>query len=488
MININLNKLKLYKRNVFMKSLALILLILLVNSCGIPDITKKVAKNDLPTSYNNSKDTLNSSQLSYKEFFNDENLTRLIDSALVNNQELNILLQKIGIANNEVLLRGGEYMPFVKLGAGIDAEKVGDYTRNGAVEENLNIKEDTKFPKPLANYQFGLYSTWELDVWSKLRNAEKVAVMEYLATIEGKNYLITSLVSEIASSYYELIAHDNQLMTLEQNIKIQQDVLDIIKQLLQSARSTSLAVNRFDAEVQKNKSELYSVKQEIFELENKINFLVGRMPQPVERTSTGFLDKLPNSINIGIPNQILSNRPDIKKAELELMAADLNIDMVRANFYPSFGLKAGVGYQAFNTKFLISTPESMLYMLGGDAIMPLVNRNAIEAEYKSASNKQIKTVYEYEQTVLNAYLEVVNEVSRINNLQSSYELKNYQVRLLNESIDIANQMFQSARADYMEVLLTQRDALEAKISLIELKKNQFLSTVNLYRKLGGGWR
>ena len=192
-------------------------------------------------------------------------------------------------------------------------------------------------------------------------------------------------------------------------------------------------------------------------------------------------------VQTGLPSDLLENRPDIKQAQLEMEAAKLNIKVAKANFYPSFGLKAGVGYEAFNPKFLLSSPSSLLYNLAGDAIMPLINRNGIKAAYKNASAKQIQTVYEYEQTILNAYTEVVNQMSKIDNLQQSFKLKRDQVDALNESISIANQLFQSARADYMEVLLTQRDALEAKTALIETRKNQMLAVINLYKALGGGW-
>jgi outer membrane protein TolC len=207
----------------------------------------------------------------------------------------------------------------------------------------------------------------------------------------------------------------------------------------------------------------------------------------VIRSTANFLEMQPKLVQVGLPADILENRPDIKKAQLEMEAAKLNVKVAKANFYPSFGLKAGVGYEAFNPKYLLNSPTSLLYSLAGDAIMPLVNRNAIKAEYKNASAKQIQTVFEYEQTILNAYTEVVNQMSKIDNLQQSFKLKEDQVKALNESIDIANQLFQSARADYMEVLLTQRDALEAKTALIETRKNQMLAVVNLYKALGGGW-
>ncbi|UGS22795.1 TolC family protein [Flavobacterium channae] len=476
------------KRNNLLKAVVLGCSILILHSCGIPKVATQESNITLPTNYSEKvTQSDNSGKVSWKDFFEDKYLQSLIDSTLVNNKELNILMQKVNMAQNEIQARKGEYLPSVGLGAGADLDKVGKFTRNGSVEENLNIREDEKFPEPLTNYKFGLYSTWELDVWKKLRNSKKAAVMEYMASQEGKNYLVTNLVAEVANSYYELIALDAQLKNLEQNIEIQKNALEIVKLLKESARTTLLAVKRFEAEVQKNQSEIYNLKQEIVEVENKINFLVGRTPQPVLRDASNFMATTPKFVNVGLPSDLLENRPDIKQAQLELEAAKLNIKVAKANFYPQFGLKAGIGYEAFNPKYLLNSPESLLYSIVGDAIMPLVNRNAIKATYKTASAKQIQAVYEYEQTILRAYTEVINQMSKIENLENSFNLKNNQVEALNQSIDIANQLFQSARADYIEVLLTQRDALEAKTDLIETRKNQMLTVINLYKALGGGW-
>ena len=463
-------------------------LFLLLNSCGIPKVTTKENSVELPSKFNvTTVDSSSAAEIKWKNFFDDENLNQLIDLALVNNKELNILLQKVAITGNEVQIKKGEYLPNLNLGAGADLEKVGKYTRNGSVEENLNIKEGEKFPDPLENYQVGLYSSWELDIWKKLRNSKKVAVMEYMASQEGMNFLRTNLVGEVATSYFELIALDNQLNNLEQNIEIQKNALEIVKLLKESARTTLLAVKRFEAEVQKNQSEIYNLKQEITETENRLNFLVGRTPQTIVRSSNNFMAFQPKFVNVGLPAKLLENRPDIRQAELELSAAKLNIKVAKANFYPSLGMKAGIGFEAFNPKFLFNSPESLLYSVAGEAMAPLINRNAIKAQYKNASAKQIQAAYEYEQTVLNAYIEVVNQLSKIDNLMNSYQNKDQQVKALDESVVIANQLFQSARADYMEVLLTQRDVLEAKMALISTKKDQFITMVNLYKSLGGGW-
>ena len=130
----------------------------------------------------------------------------------------------------------------------------------------------------------------------------------------------------------------------------------------------------------------------------------------------------------------------------------------------------------------------MLYNVAGNLVAPLLNRKAIKAKYYSANQKQIQAMYEYEQTLLNAYIEVANQLSNIDNLNESYSLKEQQVDALTKSIEISNNLFKSARADYMEVLMTQRDALEAKFELIETKLGQMNATVDMYRSLGGGWR
>ncbi|HEY1037773.1 MAG TPA: TolC family protein, partial [Bacteroidia bacterium] len=358
----------------------------------------------------------------------------------------------------------------------------------GAVEANMDIKPGTAFPEPLPDLMIGADLSWEVDIWKKLRNSKKSAVYSYLSSVEGKNFMVTHLISEIASSYYELMALDNQLEILKQNIKIQQDALEIVKMEKEAAKVTELAVRKFEAEVFKNQSHQYYLMQQITETENRINFLVGRFPQPVSRNSKAFAEMVPDTIQAGIPSQLLENRPDIRQAEYQLAAAKLDVKSAKANFYPSLVISAGAGYQAFNPQFLIQTPESMLYSLAGQLVAPLLNRNAIKANYATANAKQIQAVYNYEQTILNSYIEVVNQLSHINNLGKSYELKSKQVDALTKSIDISTVLFKSARADYMEVLMTQRDALDSKFDLIETKMQQMNARVYVYRALGGGWK
>jgi outer membrane protein, multidrug efflux system len=230
----------------------------------------------------------------------------------------------------------------------------------------------------------------------------------------------------------------------------------------------------------------YDIRQKIVETENRINLLVGRFPQPIVRNSADFKQISLGALSAGIPAQLLENRPDIRQAELELMAAKLDVQVAKANFYPSFRLQSGLGFQAFNPKFLLQ-PESILYSLAGDLMAPLVNRNAIKAMYSSANAMQIQAAYQYERTILNAYLDVANQLAKVDNYNQSLATKSKEVDLLVKSIGISNSLFNSARADYMEVLLTQREALESNVELIEIKLKQLNAKLNIYRALGGGW-
>lgn len=460
---------------------------LALTSCKTPAVVTRLENRTVPANYNTGQDTLNTGRARWRDFFTDPHLTALIDTALNNNQELNITLQEIQIAQNEIRARTGEYLPFVGLQAGAGVDKVGRYTRYGALEESTEIRPGHQFPNPLPDILLSANASWQIDIWNKLHNAKRAAALRYLSSIEGRNFTITNLVSEIANSYYELLGLDTQLDIVKRNIDIQNNALAIVRTEKESARVTELAVRRFEAQVLRTQSLQFDIQQRITETENKINFLVGRFPQPVQRSTQDINTLIPEAMQAGIPSQLLQNRPDIRRAEKELEAAKLDVQVARANFLPSLDLSAAIGFNSYNPALLLN-PESLLYSLIGGFTRPFVNRNAIKAMYYSANARQIQAVYNYERAILNAYVEVANQLSNINNLQKSYDLKARQVEALIQSTNISNTLFKSARADYMEVLLTQRDALESRFDLVETKVQQFNAMINTYRALGGGWR
>lgn len=428
----------------------------------------------------------NSAQLPHEAFFEDPYLLGLIQQSLAGNQELKILSEEIRIACNEVYARSGEYRPFVSLGLGAGVEKPGEHTRAGAVEQQLEVVPGRDFPEPLPDFLVAADISWEVDIWKRLRNAQRSAAMRYLGTREGRNFVVTRLVAEIAENYYELLALDSRRSTLDATIEIQMKSLEAARAKKAAGRGTELAVQRFQAEVAKNQSEQSILSQEIVEVENRINFLVGRFPQRVERTNSEFVELNLSVLSAGVPSQLLQNRADIRQAEREVAAAGLDVLVARGRFYPSLSLSAGVGWNAFSTGYLFRSPESLIYGVASEIVGPLINRRAIKAAYCNANAAQLQAIYNYQQTILEAHIEVVNHITKIENYRRSIEDKKGQLNALDASVVAASKLFQNARAEYVEVLLAQREYMEARMQLIDTKRAQLCAIVNAYQALGGG--
>ena len=271
-------------------------------SCKAPSVIIPTANSTVPESYGTNKDTSNVSMVTWHNYFNDKNLVDLIDIALKNNQELNVTLQEIEIAKNDIRMRKGALLPSVGLRAGTGVEKVGRYTSQGAGDASTEIAPGKEFPDPLTDFNLRAYANWEVDIWKKLHNSKKAAVSRYLSTIEGKNFVITNLIAEVADSYYELLALDNQLDIIKQTIELQNNALNIVKVQKEAARSTELAVQKFQAEVLSSKSIEFDLNQKIVETENRINFLLGRYPQKIIRDKSVFLNFSTTAIQSGIPS------------------------------------------------------------------------------------------------------------------------------------------------------------------------------------------
>jgi multidrug efflux system outer membrane protein len=324
------------------------------------------------------------------EFFDDPLLLALIDQGLIGNQELRKLAENIQIANNEVRARRGLLFPFVGIGARAGLEKRSLFTPLGAADEQLTFPGGGNFPDPVPNFLTAADFSWQIDIWRQLRNSRDASILRFYGTRDGVNYVVTRLVADIAENYYTLMALDQQLLTLNNTIEIQEKSIEIAKARKGAARDNELPVQRFQAEVRKNQSEKFIIAQQIIEVENKINFLVGRYPQTVDRASAAFLDlKLPE-LSLGAPSDLLANRADIRQAERELRAAGLDVRVARAEFFPKLTLTAGVGYEAFNTRYLFVSPESLVYNAAGNLVAPLVNKSAIRAEYLTANARQLQ--------------------------------------------------------------------------------------------------
>ncbi|HVU89598.1 MAG TPA: TolC family protein [Pirellulales bacterium] len=463
-------------------------ILLAAAGCGIPKLHPPLPGPEVPPTFNGSNDPENSAQVPIAEFFNDPLLISLVDQALWGNQELRILAQDIAIAQNEVWRRSGAYLPFLTFGANASYDKLSTFTPLGSDLSQITTPVGGPFPNPLPDFLLAGDITWQIDVWRQLRNARDAQSLRYLGTIDGRNYIVTRMVAEIAENYYRLMGLDKQLETLDGTIALMEQSLALAKAQKEGARGTELGVQRFLAEVRKNQSQKLIVRQEIIQTQNRINFLCGRYPQLVERISARFLELQLQALRVGVPSQLLLNRPDIREAERNLQAAGIDIRVARASFFPKVIITSGVGYEAFQPQFLFYTPESLIYSVAGGLVAPVVNRRAIQAEFLNANARQLQALYEYQRTVLNAFTEVVNRVSKVQNYSQSIELKFQQLASLESAVDVANKLFQNARIEYLDVLTALRDRNDARIVLIETKQEQLSAIVNAYQALGGGWR
>src|SRR4051794_21358126 len=309
-------------------------MLLCLCGCRIPGLCSPDPGPALPDTYNGVTTPDNSADIGIIEFFNDPVLTRLIVQGLVNNLELKIRNQEIWIANNQVQASRGAYLPFLggMLRGGFDRNS--RFTPMGAAEDQLTAPGGIKFPDPLGDVRLSTDLFWQIDIWRQLRNARDAAANRYVETIESRNFLITQLVAEVANNYFELAALDQRLKYFDQTIQLLEQSLEVAQAQKAAARGTELGVQRFLAEARKNQSQRFIIQQRKIEVQNRINFLVGRYPQLVDHASWDFINLDSRTLSVGFPAQLLVNRRDIRAAERELAAAGLDVSVARARFFP----------------------------------------------------------------------------------------------------------------------------------------------------------
>jgi multidrug efflux system outer membrane protein len=459
-----------------------------INGCASLDTNVSIPEKAIPVSFPNQKDTATTiANINWRQYFTDPLLVKLIDTAVANNLDLQMALQRIEVSRSSVKLANGALLPKVDLSIGGGVQKFGLYTMDGAGNASTEITPGRTVPENLTDMFVGLQASWEVDVWGKLRNQRKSAVSQYLSSIEGTNFVISNLVADVAIHYNELLALDNELDIIRQTVRKQQEALEVVKLQKEAGRANELAVQQFKAQLLNTQVLEKQTLQQITETENKLNFLLGRYPQPIQRKKEVLFEAVPRQIASGVPSQLLANRPDVREAEHQIEASKFDLKAARAAFFPNFNITATLGYQAFNPEFLFQTPASLAYSLFGTVVAPLINMNALKAQFNTAKANQLTAMYNYQETILNGYVEVANELSNIQNLEQIHSRKKQQSEALKQSVETSDELYKSARATYLEVLIAQQNALQANLELIDVIKQQRIATVKIYKALGGGW-
>ncbi len=475
-------------KHVIARAIACSIMLLVLPSCGIPPLRHPQPGPGVPVDFNGRTSPDNSAQLGIEEFYNDRMLTYLIEKALVDNRELRVLNEEVQISGNEVLARSGAYLPFVTVAAGAGLNRYSRFTEEGAGILDDEYLPGKHFTNPSGNFMGGLNLTWQLDIYRQLRNARDAAAQRYVAASERRNYFVTTMVAEIAENFYRLMGLDKRLENLDQIISLQEVSLAIAKaRFKEAARSPELGVLRFQAELQRNYSEKLIINQSIIEAENRINFLVNRYPQRVERDSTEFYELTIHPLSVGVPSQLLQNRPDIRQAERELAAAGLDVRVARVNFFPQLVINGNVGLESLLLNHLFE-PNALVGSIAGGLVGPLINKRAIRAQYLTANARQLQSIYNYQRVILNAFTQVINRITMVENFSNSIDIKKQQLKTLEAAVQSANDLFQNARIEYIDVLFVQRDLRDARVVVIDTKTEQLAAIVKTYQALGGGVR
>ena len=462
-----------------------------LTGCSSLNTALSIPEKTLPDTFTQTVDkqeAITVASVNWREYFTDNNLQNLLDEAVKNNPDLQMALQRIEISRSSIKLANGALLPQVSLNVGGSVRRFGLYTMDGAGNSTTQITPGQTIPTNLPDMYLGMQSSWEIDIWEKLRHQRESAISTYLASVEGTNFVISTLVADVASYYTELLALDNELALVQQTITKQQEALEVIQFQKEVGRANELAVQQFHAQLLNTKILEKNIQQQVIEVENKINFLLGSYPKPIKRNKDVFAHELPVQIASGFPSQLLANRPDIREAEFKIQATQFDLQAAKAAFYPNFTITASLGFQAFNPEFLFSSPASIAYSVFGTLVAPIINMNALKAQFNTAQANQLTAMYHYQKTVLNAYVEVANQLVAIENLQQVNLLKTQQNVLLKKSVETSGELYKTARATYLEVLLAQQNALQSNIELIGVIKQQRLSAINIYKALGGGWK
>lgn len=460
---------------------------LLFTGCASLEDPLTAPRQGLPATYADRSDTANAALLDWRIYFNDPLLVQLIDTALGRNLDLQVALQRVEMARAGARAARGAQLPTGGLNTTAAMRRFGLYTMDGAGNISTEMLPGKIVPIDLPDLYIALQATWEVDIWGRLRNQRKAAVSRLLASREGAHFVMTNVVADVAVAYYELVALDNELAIIRETVVRQAEALNVIERQKEAGRANELAVQQFEAQLLGTQALEKETEQRVVETENLINLLLGRYPQPVPRNAATLATPLPADPAVGMPAHLLRNRPDIRAAEMEVLASRFDLKAARAAFLPNLNITAAYGFQAFDPAFLFENPASIAYQAVGSLITPLINRNALKARFREASAQQLTAMYDYQERILTGHVEVVNELSNLGKLREAGDLRRQRNDVLQASVDVSRELYRNAKAGYIEVLLAQQNALSANLELVDVEKRQRFALVDLYKALGGGW-
>lgn len=423
------------------------------------------------------KDSTNIADISWKEIFTDPILQGHISKALDNNLDIRIALQSIASAEAYLKQSKAAYEPTISIGP--------NYTFQ---TQSLNTQTGQLFGGRRYINQLDITTSigWEADVWGKLKAQEKAQLAAYLGTVAAHKAVKSSLVASVASAYYQLLTFDSQKRIIQETIDVREKNLETTKALKESGTVTEVAVQQSEALVFNAKSLLIDIDTQIQSLENTMSLLMGEPSHTIER-STLENQSLPNDLKLGYPVQLLANRPDVMRAEYNLMNAFELTNSAKAQFYPTLKLTGSGGVQSLDIDHLFSVHSLFASVVGGLA-QPILNKRQIKTNYDVSLANQETAYLNFRKTVLTAGKEVSDAI-RVFTVQDSFiDLKRKELDAYKKSVDFSQELVNYGMANYLEVLNASVNSLNAELNISNAQYSKMKAAVDLYQALGGGWK
>ena len=425
-----------------------------------------------------SADSTNLANMPWKSVFKDPKLNALIQKGLQQNLNLKNAIENIVQARATLRQSKLAYYPNLNLDASV--------TRTKQSEAGLNFPAGININTLTTTYKLGLSTSWEADIWGKLSSTKRAALASYLATDAAKQAVQTQLIADIANNYFLLLSYDKSLQITEETLESRVKNVETIKALKEGAIVTGAAVvqseaNRYAAEVL-----IPDIKQDIRETENALNILLGQAPGPIER---GVLDEqqTPENLAIGLPSQLLQNRPDVRQAEFNFRVAFENTNLARTYFYPSLTLTASGGFSNLELKNFFD--HSIFYSIIGGLTQPLFNQGVNKARLTTTQSQQLQALNNFQQSLLVAGQEVSNSMYSYQMAVEKEDSRKKQIESLQKAVDYTQQLLEySSATNYTDVLTSEQNLLAAQLNGVNDNLQKLRAMVDLYRALGGGWK
>ena len=411
-------------------------------------------------------DTTTIASMSWREMFTDRKLQSLIETGLEQNTDLNVARLRVEAAEAALMTAKLSYLPSL----GINAE--GSSSRyDGATAKTYNV---------------GASASWELDIFGRLTAAKRGAVAALQGSRDYRQAVQTQLVATIADSYYTLAMLDAQREINRRTLENWRATVRTLETLKKVGRSNEAGVLQAKANVMRLESSQLAILKSVSETENALSAILAMPSHTIERSNLAEAS-FPDTVSVGIPLQLLSNRPDVRQAEMQLAQVFYATNVARASFYPNITLSGTLGWTN-NGGGAITNPGQWLFNVIGSLTQPLFNRGANIANLKIAKSRQEEARLLFQQSLLNAGKEVNDALTAWQTAKSQLEINARQVETLREAVRKTELLMRHSDTTYLEILTAQQSLLEAEQLQLQASFDRIQGIIKLYHALGGGSR